>query len=111
MYAGRGSADSARSLSAIRDQPVDERAALLELAHRDELVRLVRLLDRAGADHDRRDAGGRKKPRLGAVGDLAVRVAAAELLGERHHVVRGRRVEAGEARLLVERDPSLGTDR
>src|SRR5262249_57974245 len=40
--------------SAPRQQPLDERAAFGELAFRDELVGLVRLVDRARADHHRR---------------------------------------------------------
>ena len=65
---------------AVLDQAVDELAAFLQLGDRDELVGLVRLVDIARPAHHRRNAGLREQAALGAVGDLAVAVAAGELL-------------------------------
>src|SRR5215813_679390 len=75
------------------DQLVDELPALLEFGDADELVRLVRLVDIARSAHHRRDAGGREQAAFGAIGHLAVAVAAGELLGELRDFGVGRRVE------------------
>ena len=64
----RGSASSPNGNPV--DEPLQEDLAARHLLQRDELVGLVRLVDRAGADNHRRYAGGREQPALGAEGDL-----------------------------------------
>src|SRR3954465_2973143 len=55
---GEDSISSDHSLArAMRDQGIEEVAALFQLGDCDELVSLVRLVDIAGAAHHRRDAG------------------------------------------------------
>ena len=69
-----GSRDfGAALLRQFLDEPLEERLAARDLVERDELVRLVRLLDRARPADDRRDAGLLEEPRLGRVGDLGRR--------------------------------------
>src|SRR6185312_7634042 len=69
----RGGKKREASSSAHRnavDQPLQERLAAGDLVERDELVGFVRLVDRAGAADDRRDAGGGEEAALGAESDL-----------------------------------------
>src|SRR5712691_11402145 len=92
-------------LAAMGDQPVDKRAALLELADGDELVGLVGLVDRARSDHHRRDAGLGEQAGLGAERDLGVIALAGKPLAEIDQVGFGRGVEAGEAGDDLEIEP------
>src|ERR1700752_3505013 len=71
---------------AMLNEPVYEPAALLKLGDRDPLVGLVRLIDIAWPAHHGRDAGLREQPTLGAVGDLAVVVAAGQAFREQRHL-------------------------
>src|SRR5689334_24281109 len=93
------------------DQSVEKHAAFLELADRDELVGLVRLIDRARADDDGRNAGLREQPAFGAIGDLAVAVASRKLLRQQRHLGVFRRVEPGELGAVLEFEAGLGRDR
>jgi hypothetical protein len=74
-------------------------------------VRLVRLVDRARADHHGRNAGLREQPPFGAIGHLAVAVAAGKLLGEQGHFGVFRRVEAGELGAVLEVEACFRRDR
>src|SRR5438045_6663914 len=79
------------------DQPVEKTAALLDLGNCDELVGLVRLVDRARPDHDRRDAAFRKAAGFGTERDLGMIVAAGTGLGEADDLGARRRIETREA--------------
>ena len=79
-------------------QAAEEGLALRDLGERDVLVRLVRLLDRAGAADDGRDAGLLEQPGLGAEGDLAAALAPASALASCVISASPRVVEAGNSR-------------
>ncbi len=64
----------------MRGEFVEEGAAGFELRDRNVLVGFVRLIDRARADHHRRDAGQGKQSGLSAKSDLTMLVAAGERL-------------------------------
>src|SRR5499427_10979907 len=102
-----GGKRSSGGLRAICDQPIDERTAFLEFADGDELIGLVRLVDRTGADHDRWDSAGGEQAGLGAERDLAVGVFAGKALRQQDRVVGGGRLEFWEAGLVLERDARL----
>ncbi len=82
----------------------EEPLALPDLVERDELVGLVRLLDRAGPQIDGRDARLLVKPALGGEADLAGRIGAGEREGELHRPRRRARPRApGMELYLLER--------
>ena len=99
------------SARAKRDQPVEKHAAFLQLGDCNELVGLVRLIDRAGADDDGRHAGVREQPGFGAVGDLAVTVAPRKLLGEQGHLGVLGGIQSRELGAVLEHDRRLRRDR
>jgi hypothetical protein len=93
-----------KSPTRMRDEPIEEDAAGFELRDGNVLVGLVRLLDRARADHHHGDAGQGIQSRLGTIGDFAVLVAVGERLREPDDIGNGWRLEAGPVRLGLERD-------
>ena len=68
----------AKSCARMRGESVEEGATRFELRDRNVLVGFVRLIDRARADHHRRDAGQGKQSGLGAKSDLTMLIAASE---------------------------------
>src|SRR5438132_4169367 len=86
------------SAAAMLDQTIEKDPALHEFPDSDELVRLVRLVDRAGADHHGWNAVGRKPAGLGAERDLGMIVAPGPRLGQADDLRTGRRIESGKAR-------------
>src|SRR5437899_2708685 len=95
----------------MRDEAIEKLAALAEFGDCDELVGLVRLVDRARSDHHGRDAGRIEQAGLGAKGDLAVAALSAERFRQADHLRVRRHVEAGEAGYYLEIDPGLRRDR
>src|ERR1700722_17515399 len=92
------------------EEAAQEVLALLHLVEGDELVGLVRLLDRAGAADHGRDAGLLVEPALGGEADFAKTVGAAEALRELHDLVIGRRAERRRVVQLLEDDGGLRPD-
>src|SRR3546814_9344762 len=75
-------------------QAIHETLAEGHLLQGDELVGLVRLVDRAGTADDRRNAAGVEPAGLGAEGHLASGLAAGQRLGQLDDLGAGGEVEA-----------------
>src|SRR5690606_33911280 len=89
------------------EQSLHEALAERDLLQGDELVRLVRLVDRTGAADHCRNAGLGNQAGLGAEGDLGGAVGPGQRLGQLHDLVPARRVEPGEGRVELELDSGV----